>query len=157
MHQNYVIHSARHVTLVAITGIYILMLCLYRVLGLGSLAYILRSLTLPANSLRHNDVIWLHRTSLSLFGVMAWGRTRAKPLPQTMLTHCQLGPKNKLNWIVNQNAMVAILFRPQCFQPVSAVTIHLSTNRLNATVRLPSYPHPLSFMLALVICFFVNW
>ena len=76
----------------SITGTYILMPYLHQVLGLGSLAYILRSLTLPANSLRHNDVIWLHRTSLSLFGVMAWGRTRAKPLPQTMMTHCQLGP-----------------------------------------------------------------
>ena len=60
----------------------------------------------PINSLRSSDPIWWYKTGSSLAQVMACRLRGDKPLPEPMLTYCQLDHESKLQWNLNQNTKI---------------------------------------------------
>ena len=97
-----------------------------------------------ADSLWPGDAKWRWTSWSTLLQVMACCLLGAKPLPETMLNHCQLEPEEhisiecdlNLKVLIQENAfenvckMLAILFRPQCINsfPPGQNGCHLTDN-----------------------------
>ena len=140
------IHSIGHITLVAITDIYILVPNFHQ--PFGPLPH---TSALSHLATKHVMTQWRHFASAS-FVVIVWdnGSVQNSHITSTNFIVRLVQRRNFGEmWTKMQNAMTAIL---------SVFNLYQLINRLNGGSSFALNPHPpQSFTLALEICFFVEW